>query len=73
MVLTAPARRARTETSSTSESTCSLCGSVTFAPSTSAVQNILNDLHTAVMSESTPIADAITEAETRASSEAGIG
>ncbi|WP_069386731.1 ABC transporter substrate-binding protein [Cellulosimicrobium cellulans] len=43
------------------------------APSTAAVQNILNDLHTAVMSESTPIADAISEAESRASSEAGIG
>lgn len=43
------------------------------AASTAAVQNILNDLHTAVMSESTPIADAISEAESRASSEAGIG
>ncbi|WP_435736024.1 extracellular solute-binding protein [Cellulosimicrobium sp. PMB13] len=43
------------------------------APSTAAVQNILNDLHTAVMSGSTPIADAIPEAENRASSEAGIG
>lgn len=43
------------------------------APSTAAVQNILNDLHTAVMSESTPIDAAITEAESRAASEAGIG
>jgi len=39
---------------------------------TATVQNILNDLHTSVMSGSTPIGDAIDEAASRASSEAGI-
>ncbi len=43
------------------------------AESTAVVQNILNDLHTAVMSESTAIDAAISEAESRAASEAGIG
>jgi multiple sugar transport system substrate-binding protein len=43
------------------------------APSTATVQNILNDAHTAIMSGSTPVPDAIAEAESRAASEAGIG
>ncbi|WP_265521131.1 ABC transporter substrate-binding protein [Oerskovia flava] len=40
--------------------------------STAIVQNILGDLHSAVMSESTSVADAISEAEARAANEAGI-
>ncbi|MEV7757242.1 extracellular solute-binding protein [Microbacterium sp. NPDC089180] len=40
---------------------------------TAAVQNILLDLHTAVMSGSTSIDDAITTAENRVKSEVGVG
>jgi multiple sugar transport system substrate-binding protein len=37
--------------------------------STAAVQNILLEMHTAIMSGSTPVDDAITEAEERTKSE----
>jgi multiple sugar transport system substrate-binding protein len=43
------------------------------AAETASVQAILNDAHSAIMSGSTPVADGISEAEGRASSEAGIG
>jgi multiple sugar transport system substrate-binding protein len=43
------------------------------AAQTASVQAILNDAHSAIMSGSTPVADGISEAEGRASSEAGIG
>ncbi|MBO1751312.1 extracellular solute-binding protein [Actinotalea sp. BY-33] len=43
------------------------------AESTATVQNILNDMHSAVMSDSAGIAAAIEEAENRAASEAGLG
>ncbi|MFE5339277.1 ABC transporter substrate-binding protein [Isoptericola sp. NPDC056578] len=41
-------------------------------PKIAAVQTILGDLHSAVMSGSTPVDDAIAEAEQRAANEAGI-
>jgi multiple sugar transport system substrate-binding protein len=43
------------------------------APSTATVQNILGETHTAIMSESASIDDALADAASRASSEAGIG
>ncbi len=43
------------------------------AVSTAAVQNILLEMHTAIMSGSTPVDEAITEAEERAKSEVDIG
>ena len=39
---------------------------------TAAIQGILGDLHTAVMSGSTPIAQAITEAQDRVANEVGL-
>jgi multiple sugar transport system substrate-binding protein len=42
-------------------------------PQTAVVQNILNDLHSAVMSGSTGIDEAIAQAEQRVANEAGIG
>lgn len=42
-------------------------------PKIAAVQTIMGDLHSAVMSGSTPVDDAIAEAEQRAANEAGIG
>jgi multiple sugar transport system substrate-binding protein len=43
------------------------------AAETATVQGILNDAHSAIMSESLSVDDAIAEAEARAASEAGIG
>jgi multiple sugar transport system substrate-binding protein len=40
---------------------------------TAVVQNILGDAHSAIMSESDSIADAIADAESRAANEAGLG
>lgn len=45
----------------------------TVAAEASTVQAILNDAHSAIMSESTSVDDAIAEAEARVASEAGIG
>lgn len=39
---------------------------------TAAIQGILNDMHTAIMSGSTPIADAIKEAQDRVANEVGL-
>ena len=39
---------------------------------TAAIQGILNDMHTAIMSGSTPVADAITEAQERVANEVGL-
>jgi multiple sugar transport system substrate-binding protein len=41
------------------------------AASTAALQNILAEMHTAIMSKSTPVDEAITEAEDRAKTEVG--
>lgn len=43
------------------------------AETTAALQNILSETHTAIMSGSTPVDEAITEAEERAKSEVGNG
>ena len=43
------------------------------SPDTAAVQGILGDLHTAVMSGSQPVDDAILEAEERVANEVGLG
>jgi multiple sugar transport system substrate-binding protein len=43
------------------------------AESTAALQNILSEMHTAIMSGSTPVADAIADAEERAKAEIGNG
>ena len=39
---------------------------------TAAIQGILNDMHTAIMSGSTPVADAITQAQDRVANEVGL-
>ncbi|MCP2638221.1 extracellular solute-binding protein [Microbacterium sp. HD4P20] len=39
---------------------------------TAAIQGILNDMHTAIMSGSAPVADAITEAQERVANEVGL-
>jgi len=39
---------------------------------TATIQGILNDLHTAILSGSTPVADAISQAEERVASEVGV-
>ncbi len=43
------------------------------APETAAVQNILNDAHSAIMSGSVSVEDGLAEAENRVASEVGIG
>jgi multiple sugar transport system substrate-binding protein len=43
------------------------------AAATASIQAILNDAHSAIMSGSTPVADGIAEAESRAASEVGMG
>jgi multiple sugar transport system substrate-binding protein len=39
---------------------------------TAAIQGILNDMHTAIMSGSMPVADAIAEAQERVANEVGL-
>ncbi len=39
---------------------------------TAAIQNILNDMHTAIMSGSVPVDDAVKEAQDRVANEVGL-
>jgi multiple sugar transport system substrate-binding protein len=43
------------------------------APETAAVQNILNDAHSEIMSGSASVEDALAKAEERVASEVGLG